>query len=142
MLEECIVSKVDKRTAYVGLSPSSNCSGCKACIFGKNRQKIDVPAIMEVECNKGDVVLVEIPNKEIIAAPIFLYLIPLLLMLTGFIVGNYINLIWQIILGFGFLFLSFVVIIIVDRLYFMKKNFSPKIVKIIYTKNQEELKND
>lgn len=139
MLEECIVTKVSNGRAYVGLAPNAQCSGCKACIFGKNKQKVDVPAVMEVECKKGDIVLVDVPQREIIAAPIYLYLMPLLSMLVGLIIGNFINIYVQIILGFGLLFLSFMAIYFIDRVYFKGKKYSPKIVKNI---SLEEIKND
>ncbi len=142
MLEECIVKKVVKGRAYVGLSPSAECEGCKACIFGKNKDKVDVPAVMEVECRAGDTVLVDLPKREIVAAPIYLYLMPLFCMLIGFLIGNYISLFVQIILGFGFLILSFAVMYLIDRLYFASKRFSPKVIKIIKENNIKEIDND
>lgn len=136
MLEECIVNKIHKGIAFVGLSPSKDCGGCKACVFGKNKKKVDVPAIMEIECNEGDKVLVEIPQKEILAAPIYLYLIPLIMMLIGFIIGSFINIIIEIVLGFVLLFVAFVIIYLIDRFYFASKKYSPKIIKIIQKKGE------
>ena len=139
MLEKCVVTKVSNGRAYVGLAPNAECSGCKACIFGKNRQKNDVPAVMEVECKKGDTVLVELPQQDIAVASLYLYLMPLVAMLIGFIIGEFINIVVQMILGFGLLFLSFMAIYFIDRVYFKGKKYSPKIVKNI---SLEEIKND
>jgi len=57
-------------------------------------------------------------------------------MLIGFIIGSFINIIIEIVLGFVLLSVAFVIIYLIDRFYFASKKYSPKIIKIIQKKGE------
>lgn len=66
----------------VELSRKEKCAGCGRCAFNR-RDKIRVTAIKDAACTAGDRVVVTLPEKEIVLAPLFLFVLPVLFMLAG-----------------------------------------------------------
>ena len=130
MVEECLVKKIKGNTAYIAVVRGAKCQGCKACVFG-NKKEIILPAVNDIGCSAGDTVLADIPEREVIAAPFYMYFLPIVMMVAGIVVGGLVNTTFQIILGFALLVLSFVALYFIDRAYQRSKKLAPKLLEIL-----------
>lgn len=134
---ECTVQKIKGKFAYILVTKSQECEGCKACAFGKDGT-ISMPAIDDIGCKTGDRVLVEMPQKRIKAAPIYLYAIPLLLLLVAALIGNIFSQTAAIIASLSTLIVSVLMIWFIDKRYRKNKDFMPLIIKIINVNEGEK----
>lgn len=124
------VQKIKGGYSYVSITKSAECEGCKACNFGRDNT-MSLPAVDELGCAIGDKVLVQMPEKRIIGASVYMYGIPLLLMLIAAFIGNIFSQTVAIISAFAALFVSVAVVWFIDKRYRRKKDFMPLIIKII-----------
>lgn len=83
--EECSVVKVKGDYAVIELSRKPECEGCKACAFNR-RNTIRMTAKKEIDCEAGDRVIVQMPEKSIKGSWIILFALPLLFILTAVII--------------------------------------------------------
>ena len=60
------------------------CEHCGACGQGGREETIDLPA----QCQEGNWVRVELPDSKFLTASLFAYVVPLVLFLGGFFLGN------------------------------------------------------
>lgn len=140
-----IVTKINGNRISVKLFKSSSCSHCSACSESSKYGK-DFEFKIDRKVEKGDLVTLEIAEKDVIKAAIIAYIIPPIFMIIGYLLFN--NLGFSeaksilgsfIALAFAFLFLF-----IYDK-FFAKKNIDEEI-KIIsvekYNPNSECLSNN
>lgn len=126
IIETCAVIKDKGKTAIIELVRSPKCDGCNACAFNK-RKSIRVPAIKDAACGAGDLVTVVMPEKQITLAPLFLFVIPILLTLVAVLIGRNWPAWGQAIVIVGFLALGIAVAFAADRLYRRQRKFMPVI---------------
>lgn len=138
-MEQATVYSRKKNRYFIKLTKSAKCDGCKACGFGRKNYVI-LPAISEVECNTGDCVEVEMPEKSVKGAYVFLFLLSLLFMFVCLMIPYGHGEIYMFIGGIIGLVISIPVIYAIERLYRRQKKYLPKIIsKISVT---EEKNND
>ena len=134
---ECTVQKIKGKYAFISVTKSDKCEGCKVCSFGKDGTML-IPAIDEIGCKPGDRVVVEMPQKRITAASLYLYGIPLLLLLAAALIGNLFSQTAAITAALSTLIISVVMIWFIDKRYRKKKEFMPLIIKIINVNEGEK----
>lgn len=136
--KEGIVTKLDNTNAWVVTKSSTFCKGCAAMhscsSIGKGIN--EVKAINTVNAKIGDKVIISLKGSSYLKISFLFYLFPILSMLLGAIIGEmfftFINkAASSAILGFLFLFLSFIIIKIVDKKLSKKSTYKPKITKIL-----------
>jgi len=144
--EEGIVTKVDSTTAWVTTVKSSACESCAArssCSTLENGREMKVEAINTFEAMVGDRVVIYFETSSLLKLSFLLYVFPILIMITGAIIGhkiapffNFDRSLLSAVCGFLFLFLSFVFIKSKGSKLSKKNKYKPKIIKILAQKNQ------
>lgn len=125
----------------VGGSYCESCISKEKCFFHREREKI-VEAENNLNAKPGDLVLLDIPSKKYIFITFIIYLIPIISMFIGALLGEYFfkgvyfkgENISSIIFGFLFLLISITIIRIFGRKLFLR----PKIEEIV---DEDFLKN-
>lgn len=132
MLEKCRVNRVKGNHAYIELVRNPKCDGCKACAF-YGQDKIVLPAIKGCECEAGDTVVVEMPEKQYILAPLLLFGFPLICFLIGLLIGTAVGgELIMVLFGFAFAALGYSVAVLVDKTIKNNPKFMPIVVERIY----------
>lgn len=130
MVNRGIIQEINGNKIKIKLFKSSSCSHCSCCSeqakYGKD---------FEFSTNKnahiGDLVTLEISEKDVIKAASIAYLMPPILMIIGYFVGQYFELeeIFRVLTSFIFLGLAFILLFLYDK-FFAKKSIEEEI-KII-----------
>ncbi len=143
MTEECKVTKIKGGFAYIKLERSERCGGCKVCAFN-NADSIEIPAICDVKCEKGDTVVVEMPQKQYVLAPLILFGIPLFLFLIGLIAGSALKAeILMVVFAFSFAAIGLIAASLVDKLIRTNRVYMPVIVdRIMFRERSFEAENE
>ena len=126
-----VLETYNNNIAKVQLQRSSSCDGCKICSTGK---PITLRAINKINASNGDNVIIEVEELKK-STNFFVYIIPLICLIVGYFVGNYISKIASINhdLGPVISFLFFFVYISFGILKLKKNN--NKIIANIIAKN-------
>lgn len=107
------------------------CTECGAC-DDKERALASIEAVNEIGAKVGDRVLIELPDKEIIKASLMVYLLPVAMMLIGYLLGNWlISESGGVVSSFAFLALSFFVVRWYDHYYDDKQARRARIISIL-----------
>ena len=85
IIERASVRSRKKDLYYISITKNAKCDGCKACGFGR-KNRLTMPALSLIECNAGDTVCVRMPEKQVKASYVYLYLLPLLFMFAGLMI--------------------------------------------------------
>lgn len=118
----------------VGGEYCESCLSKEKCFFHRERNKF-VEAENNLNAKPGNLVLLEVPPKKYVLSTFIIYVIPIISMFLGAILGEYyfkkiiykgVN-ISSIIFSFTFLIISLFVIKIIQKYFF----FRPKIQEII-----------
>lgn len=83
----CVVTVKDD-AAIVAMPTSKECESCGACLVAGEGKEVLLLAKNGVGAVEGDAVEVEIAAGKVIAAAFIIYVIPILLTIVGFLVGN------------------------------------------------------
>ena len=83
----CVVSVKDD-AAIVAMPMSKECESCGACLVAGEGKEAMLLARNDAGAAEGDTVEVEIAPGRVIAAAFTIYVIPVLLTIVGFLVGN------------------------------------------------------
>ncbi len=67
---------------------SQECEACGACLLGVEGKEVLLLARNEANASEGDTVEIEIAPGRVMAAAFIIYVIPILLTIVGFVVGN------------------------------------------------------
>ncbi len=92
LVEKGVVVSVSKEIAEIEISRSDNCHNCSAHLFcnpSKNNSKI-LKAVNTFGALLGDEVKIEIEEKAVLTASFQMYGVPILLLLIGVLLGNFI----------------------------------------------------
>lgn len=135
--------------AQVLMRRNRQCEGCGSCCVMVDDDNMLAEAVNRIGAKKGDRVVVELPVERSIRAAYILYGIPLLAFLIGYALGALLgsalfgggySVLFGIILAFGFLTLSY---IIISRVYAPQSRaasrYRPVIIKVLqsYEGNKE-----
>lgn len=75
-------------TAKVKMQRHSSCAGCNACKMGATEKPIELEALNPLMAKEGDWVEVEMDNQHVLSAAFMMYMIPLLFLIFGVLVGH------------------------------------------------------
>ncbi|MEI0611757.1 SoxR reducing system RseC family protein [Brachyspira pilosicoli] len=127
-----VLETYNNNIAKVQLQRSSSCDGCKICSTGK---PIILRAINNINASNGDNVIIEVEELKK-STNFFVYIIPLICLIIGYFVGNYISKIANINhdLGPVISFVFFFVYIFFGILKLKKNN--NKVIANIIAKNK------
>ena len=132
MLEKCTVQRIKGNHAYIELIRTPKCDGCKACAF-HGKDKIVLPAIKDCECAAGDTVIVEMPEKQFVFAPLLLFGLPLVCFLIGLMAGRFAGgELLMVLLGFAFAALGYLIAVFADKTLKNNRKYMPIVVERIY----------
>lgn len=82
-----IVELIDESTAKILMTKHTDCGKCGACDLGKDMDMMTI-AQNDVNAKVGDMVQVSMETKNILSAAFIMYVIPLIALLTGIILGS------------------------------------------------------
>ena len=130
MVNKGIITKINGDTVAVRLYKSSSCSHCSCC-SETNKMGSDFEFKVDQNVELGDLVTLEISEKDVIKAAFIAYIFPPISMILGYIVADYLGCsemqsIFGSFLGLG---VGFIFLAIYDR-FFAKKTIDEEI-KII-----------
>ena len=127
MVNKGIVTKIKGNTIAVKLYKSSSCSHCSCC-SETNKMGSNFEFKINQKVELGDLVTLEISEKDVVKAAFIAYIFPPLFMILGYIVADYLgfsetkSIIGSFLgLGVGFIFLA-----VYDR-FFAKKTIDEEI---------------
>lgn len=91
MREIGFVDEVQENYAIVKVAKKSacgeNCASCKGgCVPGERRIKVK----NKISVQKGDKVILEMPECKVLSAAFFAYILPILIFFAGYFLGEYI----------------------------------------------------
>lgn len=133
--QQGIVIESNKNIAKVRVARHSHCENCGACP-GSNAMILEV--VNDIGARDGQKVIFEIKEEGMVKAAFIVYVVPLLLIIFGVVIGSLISGIidvdtfnFQVAGGvIGFIF-SIAVIIYYEKVYKSNVNRLPKIIKIL-----------
>ena len=130
MVNKGIITKINANTVTVKLYKSSSCSHCSCC-SETNKMGSDFEFKVNQNVELGDLVTLEISEKDVVKAAFIAYIFPPILMILGYIVADHLGFsempsIFGSFLGLG---VGFIFLAIYDR-FFAKKTIDEEI-KII-----------
>lgn len=135
MYEDGKVVGIKGDTARIEVDLKSACSACpasKICTLGiEGKRYID--AIKEEGIRIGDRVRVEIKGGKIVKGTFLLFFVPALMFLIGLGVGELIKKgqLFSLLMGVGFVGVSFFIIHQLDKHWAKKEKFKPRIIQVI-----------
>lgn len=84
------VIQVMDGTAKVKMQRHASCSGCNACKMGSSEKPIELEALNQLDAQKGDWVEVEMENEYVLTAAFLMYVVPLLFLIAGVLMGHFV----------------------------------------------------
>jgi sigma-E factor negative regulatory protein RseC len=141
-IEEGVVFKISTPgTAWVRTTRSSACESCSsrhACQQGEAAGKeMEVEAINTVNAHVGDRIVLNIRTASLLKATFLLYVFPILAMLAGALLGQWVAQTrgsdpssMAALFAFAFFGLAFVVIRVAGRRLAKDKSYRPEIIKV------------
>lgn len=89
-MKQCgvVIQTLDK-TAKVRMQRHSSCAGCNACKMGSSENPIELEALNPIKADEGQQVEVEMENQHVLQAAFLMYVVPLMFLITGIVVGHY-----------------------------------------------------
>ncbi len=135
------VIKIKKSVAYVERVSAEACNGCNACVIGREGDKLILPANNDIGAKIGDSVIFSPPKPRPFLAILMLFVLPLSVMITGLVLALYVGLseAYSVIISLCCAAVSFIVVLLLDKLIFSKKNAT--VIKILI-QNKEGENND
>ena len=126
-----VLETYDNNIAKVELQRSSSCEGCSICSSGK---PIILRALNNINAQKGASVVIEVEELKK-GVNFFVYIIPLICLIVGYVIGDYFSKLISLKhnLGPAFSFALFFIYIVLGILKLKKNN---KIIANIICKNE------
>lgn len=116
--ETGIVTEVTEKNVKARVKRTTACGeNCGSCGGACTATYIDVLALNKACAKTGDRVEIEIANKKVLSVAFLVYIMPLICLIIGDIIGNYLfsNELLSILSGIVFMAVSFFLVKIVDR---------------------------
>jgi sigma-E factor negative regulatory protein RseC len=139
--EEGIVIRIESGAAWVKTVKSGACKGCSArgsCHSLSSGDETEVEAINEAGAKAGDRIVLSFETSSLLKATFLLYVFPILVLLTGALIGEEIAQYTQInpsvfsaITGFSFFFAAVFIVKTKANKLAKKNEYRPKVTKIL-----------
>jgi positive regulator of sigma E activity len=115
----CVTSVTDEG-ATVAMAMSGECEKCGICTVAADGRGVLILAANDAGAAEGDTVEIEIAPGRVVAAAFTIYMIPIILTIAGFLVGNSVtggdpDATLPIVLAVVFLVVSFLLVWLYDR---------------------------
>ncbi|SMP49279.1 SoxR reducing system RseC family protein [Anoxynatronum buryatiense] len=89
-MKQCgLVIETGDQTARVRMQRHTSCAGCNACKMGSSEKPIELEALNPQNVTKGQIVEVEMEHQHVLLAAFLMYVVPLLFLVTGVVIGHY-----------------------------------------------------
>ena len=138
--EQGLVTKIGFDTAWVKTTKTESCKACAAresCHTLGGGKETEVEVINTVGAKAGDTVVLGFEDASLLKASFLIYIVPILAMMMGAAIGEKMAVIYHLdftatsaILGFLFLFLSFLPLRWLGARLAKKEQYRPKIIRI------------
>ena len=131
MVQTGFIKKLHGRIADVEIQRSTACGdNCASCGLCNGRTAI-VKAANAAGAAEGDTVMIDMADKKVLGAAFLVYIVPLVLLVAGYFIGNALfkTEIGGIITGFLLMLLSFLPIVFIDRR--SRQRYLPRITGIV-----------
>ena len=131
MVQTGLIKKLHGNIADVEIHRSTACGdNCASCGLCSGRTSI-VKAANAAGAAEGDTVLIDMADKKVLGAAFLVYIVPLVLLVAGYFIGNALFMTEPggIITGFLLMLLSFLPIVFIDRR--SRQRYLPKITEIV-----------
>ena len=133
-----VVRVIDKNSAEVEIRRHSACSECGGCGHGKS-ENARFQVLNPIKAQEGEIVLLEMATSNLMTAVMIIYLLPLIDLIAGYVVGTWLNTTFHFMKGEGFAIicgliffaLTFVFVKYYDKRAGFKSGFKPRITKVI-----------
>lgn len=133
-----VVRVIDGGGAEVEIRRHTMCHECGGCGHGKSentRFEVDNP----IQAQEGEIVILEMATKNLLGAVLLIYLLPLIDLIIGYLIGDWLNTTYHffkgegfaIICGLLFLALTFVFIRQYDKRAGTRSGFKPRITRVV-----------
>ena len=131
------VAKIDVGKAIIEIEKGTACAKCHAgcaCDFGKNTMVVEANDPIGVHVDQF--VQLSIPNESAMRASFVVYVVPLLALIIGTLVGEYLGTtlgiknVFEILVGFGGLGLSLLFVRFYNNLFKQNLKNQPVITKV------------
>ena len=132
MIETGTIKKIDKRNvATVRFARKSACENCHMCFKPRNEMFVELTVKNTLNAKVGDRVSISMGKDVVLISSFIVYILPIIF--VGIVLVTTKNMDEMISFGIAgiVLLLSYVIISIADKWIKKKKNFIPKMVKII-----------
>jgi len=139
--EHGIVIRTDSAGAWVKTTKSGACEACSArgsCHSLSDHGEMEVNALNEAGAKVGDRIVLSFATAPLLKATFLLYVFPILLLIIGAVIGQETAPYFQFnpsgfsaAVGFTFFFLAVLVIKIRANKLAQKKEYRPKIIKVL-----------
>ena len=139
--EQGVVIKIDSNAAWVKTVKSSACKGCSArgsCHSLGSSNETEVKVLNEVGAKEGDRIILSFETASLLKVTFLLYVFPILLLIAGAAIGMELAPYFDFnpsalsaIMGFSFFFAAMLLIKTTGNKLAKKKEYRPKIIKIL-----------
>lgn len=88
-MKQCgVVTGLEGKYAKVVMKRHSSCGSCNACKMGQEDAQLEIKVFNEVDAKVGQRVSVNMNDTDVLSAAFIVYVMPLLALLGGIIIGN------------------------------------------------------
>lgn len=133
-----VVRVIEGGGAEVEIRRHTVCNECGGCGHGHSantRFEVDNP----IEAREGETVILEMATKNLLMAVLLIYLLPLVDLIIGYLLGDWVNTtyhlfkgeLFSIFCGLLFLALTFVFVRQYDKRAGLHSGFKPRITRVI-----------
>jgi sigma-E factor negative regulatory protein RseC len=139
--EEGVIVRIDAAGTWVKTIRGEFCDGCSskgACHTMGGGKEMEVAVVNPIEARIGDRVVLKLEASPFLKATFLIYMFPILLLVAGAAVGEWIsqsfrlNSPWpSMLLGFGFLVAGLGVMKIMAQRLAKKEEYRPRITRVI-----------
>lgn len=138
------IVQIKGNMAVIRIQRSSACRRCGACGFGSTPDEMLLTVPNSLGAKPGDLVELSLESVQLLKASAITYLIPLLALIAGVVVGymlsGYLAIDRQLggaVLGLVFTALAFLVIRALDPVFKRSDHFTPRMIAVLNSNGKE-----
>ncbi len=124
-----VVSIEDEHLTGV-LQRTDACGDCHACDISENKNEMIITAYNKCNAKVGDNVEIELNTSAMMKATLIMYVLPLITMVGGFLIGNTISEAVSFILGLTCMLITYVIIRLFNN-KFDKNKYKASATKVV-----------
>ncbi len=110
MAEKAKVISIENNVLTCVLQRSDACGDCHACDISENKKEMILTAYNQCDAKVGETVEIELSTKAMMTATVIMYVVPLITMFLGFLIGNQFSETFSFTLGIVFLVITYLII--------------------------------